>query len=57
MSGVTCHMSHVMCHLSHGKKIQHKKIGLTKIGHSAGASRLRVGYQRGLLRLVYKIFT
>ena len=52
-----CHVSpvnfHVVtCHVSHVIK---KKISFKKIGQGYGASRWRVCYRRGLLRLVYSI--
>ena len=40
VSCVMCHVSHVTCPMSNKK--------------SGGASRLRVSYQRGLARLLYK---
>ena len=45
LSHVTCHVSCVKCHVSHVEKENE--------GQRGGASRWRVCYQRGLLRLVF----
>ena len=64
VSRVTCHVSRVMCHVSPVtcKKfllfsyIKKERLPPEKIGQSGGASRWRVCYQRGLPRLVLKMF-
>ena len=50
MSGVTCHVSYVRCQVS-GVRC-HMLFFLCFFGQTCGASRWRVSYQRGLLRLV-----
>ena len=54
MSHVTCHMSGVRCQVS-GVRC-HICFFVCFFGHSGGASRGRVCYQRGLPRLVYFIY-